>query len=528
MADKSCGQSAAATVLELPELLDNILYHVYPEHSFHHYDDYDGVRQSAGLLRVCKFWFSIAVKYAWGTLGGSERPSRFDLELLVDDPHRLKIYAKHIENLYIDNYGRSPHRPTEEQDDQSRFHKLLPLVELPRLRRLTVNCHKLESRIPFSDPATHLYLRESLTHLKLYCVAPSPSFWTLLKDQCPNIKGLYQRGFRGDAPSDPAALEAFQEFLESSNKLREVWLSSFVPFDMSRSLLSLAQQPLLSLLLFGDGDPFIRKVWIELLLKVKPDAFSDLTSLRLNTTNEGFRLLEPNLVNLRNLDADFEEGEEILRSCFNAPRNMPHLQDLSVCLYPKGIIEGEELLSLAQHCPKLKSIRIHTRDVHARDRGVSDSVIKAMSNLLPDLTCFVLHTDGSLLTEQTLLYFGQHCKALSYLKIPGTVDLTKLAKVEEARLFPSLTYLEVVPDHDERILHVNTHEEVCAIPGRISLMMPKIQGITAPNNIIEVPSNGLDKKTQYNFDWALKEYIEHGGNPFMDDIGGKWPRPSED
>ena len=301
MADKSCGQSAAASVLGQFELLDAIFENACPSYTFDGYNPYS-ITISDGWLRVNKLWFSVLVKYVWRHLDGRGRPSRLDLELLADNPHRLQTYAKYVETLHIDKNSRNPRRTIKEQEDRSRLHQLLSVVEFPRLRKLAIGSYSLDDCIPFANPVTHFYLRDSLTQVTLRSLAAPPHFWTLLKDRCPNIEVLVKRGRDGDCfdlginentPPDPAELEPFQKFLESSNMLREVWLTAkWFPFDMLRSLRCLAQKPLLSTLEFGKGPDFtgespdfIRTEWIRLMLNVKPDAFRGLKKFRLCTTN---------------------------------------------------------------------------------------------------------------------------------------------------------------------------------------------------------------------------------------------------
>ena len=86
----------------------------------------------------------------------------------------------------------------------------------------------------------------------------------------------------------------------------------------------------------------------------------------------------------------------------------------------------------------------------------------------------------------------------------------------------------MLPDHDEQVLHVDTLEEVCATPGRISRIMPKLKSNYVPGNIIRIPSSTLDGKTQYELDWALKEVYCYGRDPFTNNIGGRWPPPEDD
>ena len=94
--------SSAERVLGIYELLDNIFYYVYCP--FEYNDDSSLYSyENVGLLLVNKFWFSVGVTYVWRRIGGTSGPWRSDLEILIDDPERLQIYAKCIESLQVKN-----------------------------------------------------------------------------------------------------------------------------------------------------------------------------------------------------------------------------------------------------------------------------------------------------------------------------------------------------------------------------------------------------------------------------------------
>ena len=319
--------------------------------------------------------------------------------------------------------------------------------------------------------------------------------------------------------------EAFQKFLESSKKLRVVWLRNYYHFDMVGFLQCLSQKSSLSTLHFETTRDFIGEGYISRAINAEPNSFRNLKKLWLCMTSAGFRLLESNLANLEELGAVFEE--EMPKLQFKAPRNMPHLRHLSLYLN-EGTFDAEELLRLPQYCPKLTYIDISSVWIgyYMDCPGVSNSVIETLSQLLPELQYFTLNAHSCSLTEQALLHFGRHCKALSRLEIPGTVDWIKFMNVQEVGLFPNLRKLEVRPGYDKRVLRLDTHEEACAIPDRISLMMPRLQELETWYITIEVPSDGPDGKTQYDFDWAMEECLKHGRNPFINTGGGLWPRPT--
>ena len=197
--------------------------------------------------------------------------------------------------------------------------------------------------------------------------------------------------------------------------------------------------PFLSILVF-DRHCFVEE-WIRLVLNPKPDSFTNLETLHLRTSHAGFRLLEPNLERLEELSVGLRAGTPPLH--FRAPRNMPHLKDLTLNLDSKGIIYGEELIGLATHCPQLTVVNIGEDNNRPQCHGVSDSVIDTFVQILPNLTSFMLYADRSALTEQALLHFGWHCKSIEELTIPGDLNFIELAKTGEPGLFPKMWSLTV-------------------------------------------------------------------------------------
>ena len=291
--------------------------------------------------------------------------------------------------------------------------------------------------------------------------------------------------------------------------------------------------PLLSNLSSENGRDFIGEGWIRQVLDIKLDAFRGLTELCLSTTNAGLTLLESNLESLRRLKVNIKpEPGQNSRPYLNTFSHSPHLQALYVTFSinnddREGIIDGEELIRLGQHCPKLKRLWINGPSMNC-----SDSVVKTVSSLLPDLEECVWQIDCPSLTEQGRLHFGRYCKSLRDLTIYGTVDLAKFARVEEAALFPNLMDLTVSPamisldgngGNDERILRMNSHEEACAFPSRISLMMPKLRDMSCYSETIEIPASGANEKTLYELWWAFNEIFEYGRDPFTSNIGGRFP-----
>ena len=251
---------------------------------------------------------------------------------------------------------------------------------------------------------------------------------------------------------DQNEVKAFLEFLESSNKLTKVSLC-YDPFVTLKTLHCLARmRSILHCNLLGGEDwEQIPEEWIRPVLTVTPDSFENLKELYLTSTVVAFALLKPNLRNLEKLHVVLRgDGAEL---DFRAPHNMPYLRSLAMSIPSDSIIDGEDLLGLATYCPQLTSIAIGTahydfeynRNYDGHDdlgcmkiRGISDSVITTLVQLLPNLELLDLLGDCSSLTEQALIQFGRHCKALQRLTLPHTLDFTKLANIQETGLFPTL------------------------------------------------------------------------------------------
>ena len=255
--------------------------------------------------------------------------------------------------------------------------------------------------------------------------------------------------------------------------------------------------PFLSILAF-DRQSFIEEEWIRLVLDAKPDSFASLKQLRFRTTHIGFRLLEPNLEHLEQLWVGLRAGTPPLQ--FRAPCNMPHLEVLTLLLDSNGIIDGKELIGLARCCPQLIYIIIGWESDYARCYEVSDSIIEAFVQLLPNLKLFNLYADSSSLTERSLLHFGRHCKDLEQLTIPGMLDFFELAKTGEPSLFPELRRLTVAADPNEQnplhyMIQTNSYEEFSALRYRILLTMPSLQEINASSILIEWVHKGAHTRS---------------------------------
>ena len=278
--------------------------------------------------------------------------------------------------------------------------------------------------------------------------------------------------------------------------------------------------PFLSILAF-DRQSFIEEEWIRLVLDAKPDSFASLKQLHLGTTHTGFRLLEPNLEHLEELLVGLRTGTPPLH--FRAPCNMPHLEVLTLHLDSNGIIDGKELIGLATYCPQLIDITIGGEDNYARCHEISDSIIEAFVQLLPNLTCFELYADSSSLTEQSLLHFGRHCKDLEQLTIPGMLDFFELANTGEPGLFPELWHLTVAAGPNEQnplrylLLQTNSCEEFYTLPHRILLVMPCLQELKARSIKIEWVDEGAH--TGSDFESEMMHAIWQR-NIFEDDSEG--------
>ena len=182
MALRPC--SSAERVLGIYELLDNIFYHVYCSSEE---DDDDNFSiyfcENVDLLFVNKLWFSVGVEYVWRHVGDPLGPWRSDLEILVDDPERLQIYARCIESLQIKNdrmlVEGQPQlsRSAEVELDLSRFERILPGVEFPRLRTIKFTGGKPVGSL---NSLSQMYLRDTVKKLWLCSLTPPVGFWSML------------------------------------------------------------------------------------------------------------------------------------------------------------------------------------------------------------------------------------------------------------------------------------------------------------------------------------------------------------
>ena len=172
------GQSAAARVFGITELLDAIIYWVCKPPVG---DENILIRQSAGLLRTSKACYLLATRYVWRVCGRYGGPCRYDLGKMADHPERLQWYADAVECLYI----RSESHPTRRRqayyelpEVRTRLDRLPSNLKFPRLRRIRVESYGAEADL---TSAALPYLRYGFKRLEVCTTHVSAQFWVSLK-----------------------------------------------------------------------------------------------------------------------------------------------------------------------------------------------------------------------------------------------------------------------------------------------------------------------------------------------------------
>ena len=187
--------SAVTFVFETYELLDSIVYWIYCP--WECYDRGTQRRDYAALMRVNKLWFSVATKYVWRKLGGRHEcmhgPWKPDLEILIEAPERLQIYARCVEELGFDDLYDCYDIPDVRRGRVRTLMDWYPLIDVlstvdfPRLCVVQFNATQLPERgfTPSKGDSAwdrdYLYLRQSLKCLRYYYLRPTPEFYTTLK-----------------------------------------------------------------------------------------------------------------------------------------------------------------------------------------------------------------------------------------------------------------------------------------------------------------------------------------------------------
>ena len=202
MADSPMVAPAAHRVLNITELLDLILSFVYfiPEGEFldssgtcRGSNDNLIAAYSAGLLRVNRLWFSVAVKYIWRRCGYYPGPKRFDLGKLAMGPmryipptlkaqsERLQFYADFIEEFNFEE-EIDIRSDAEKSGHMARLETLLPELELSRIHSISmtgvgIRLNEKPNVLSFALP----FLRPSLRDLSITVTNLPSLLWTTLR-----------------------------------------------------------------------------------------------------------------------------------------------------------------------------------------------------------------------------------------------------------------------------------------------------------------------------------------------------------
>ena len=221
--------------------------------------------------------------------------------------------------------------------------------------------------------------------------------------------------------------------------------------------------------------------WYNVVRAVVQSPFESLQKLDVSLTDNERNLLFPHLGNVTDLTlrlADAMSKNHLASLC-----HLPGLRKISIGSYyggpVDGKIDGETLVQLARHCPRLISIMVGGVAQHLIAPTVSDSEIEEVVRTLPNLEEFHFEADDTRLTENSILQFGQHCKELRSLIISGGPDYVELANSGPAGLFPKLKnfVLKYYPRNSVRLQSFRTlsNEELIATAGRIARMMPECE-----------------------------------------------------
>lgn len=319
--------------------------------------------------------------------------------------------------------------------------------------------------------------------------------------------------------NDHAAVKAFQDFLRSLTKLKIISFDRSYCQDIVGTLECLAEKSTLTELWLGDKFDLRPAQAIGASMNAISAPFASLEDLTFSITHEGFAYLVPYFGNLKRLSVDFKPDgtygtyeTDFSEVCFKVDCRLPSLRFLRVNLGFDDILDGGELLKLAGNCPQLTSIGIELETLMSC-HGISDSVIGAFVQLLPDLEDFRLAGDcvgpselGGVpaLTEQALLHFGRNCKALKALTIPVEPNFRKWVDDGEAGIFPMLRNLELNHISNRPVIFwANSLEGFQGHPNRIAQMMPKLEYFDTKGMMVK-----LSQPEEYYLDDAIKSVVQ--------------------
>lgn len=357
------------------------------------------------------------------------------------DLRRAQFYANFIRVLTFVGYGAASYTPallTEE-------HNKLNCLHFPSLQVLKIEGMYREIEQPVSINPTDIlvqYFHSNLQELTLgHGSQLSNVFFGSLERSCSRLKRLNLK----DTTNNNVSEDDLSRFLASASALDTLDIRTNLGNAWTKTTFNTLADSCGTLKYLSL--PELQVDWLDHQHSRTQTAFPLLLEFVGIVHEQDLESLSQYMPNLKSLELNFSSlapSHHIL-----APISLfIHLKRLEVEFHRDSIFDGQELLLLSRMCPALKILDLGQTSVP--NKGVTDEVINEVAMNLPDLGyCRLNFAPPYTITWSSSLFFLRHCKHLNSLYLPCCISWHEIIDcVELGIIFPNLEYLELQVDQN--------------------------------------------------------------------------------
>lgn len=436
-----------------------------------------------GFLHTCLFinrifsleatrmlWKGCGVRYNSATAGHISPDITHLANIVQTDHERAQFYADLIHILYFDEEG-------EYSDflEEARWHKELSALQFPRLQEVGFYGSAAAMYMNTEDVLLH-YAQPNVKEFALdQATFLSDSFLDSLSLRCPRLQTFTLGEIRNSSLSE----DGIVRFVDNCTSLSCLNIrSGFLDTWTLKEFEALARHPKLELI----SIPNIADVWLDSLRHGDPSypSFPKLKHFYTGISDQGVELLARYMPNLQTLSLTLQNVRPSYHLLASAS-NFKRITSLSIEFGQSSSITGADLVLLARSCSELKELNIcEWEGSHPSGSGITDSIIDATAQHMKNISELILDFDRSdLLTWQSFLSIGRHCKNLLRLRLPCnftwaevTEAMDQMSKPEV--ISPKMWSLTLVLDTQIRGDMATDDVTIHAIATQLAAFAPKL------------------------------------------------------
>jgi hypothetical protein len=432
-------------------------------------------------------WYGCGTDWNSATAGHVTPDMRHLGQIVEQNVQRAQIYANLIHVLQFRVEGEM-----NEFAEEARWHEEFFKLQFPALEQ--VDLYPSENAITLNTGEVVLhYAQSNLKRMGFHAGSQlHDSFLDTLCERCPKLRELILKPIRGNTITK----ERLVAFLKRTTALQNLQTGAhFEKLWTQQAFEVISTYQNLELLHMHH----IEDSWITALnQKTTPSVFPKLKYLYAGVSDTGLELLHRFIPELWSLTLENEElgpSHQILAiaSRFTA------LTALKIQLGENSSISGQELVQLAENCPKLSKLSIaedHPIACIPSASGITDELMETFARNTPCLQELCLVFDSQLPvalhspTFQSFRFLGRHCPDLTTLIFTCSLDWNEVRQSSSEILFPKLWLLKVFGLHS---LDTDDEDVVKDLAKKLTSFAPKLMDFSfdEPTEVEEVLEDAI-------------------------------------